>query len=71
MAKMTFWLNRNWRNRLRAYQRKNVAPAYQHFLWPLVGILWFVAISLGYIGFRNYFMEIAAADGHKLNLFPV
>jgi hypothetical protein len=44
---------KSWRNRSRAFMRKKLNPILQDIQWPLLGLIWVIALSLGFIGFKN------------------
>ena len=51
----------NFRNRIRMFRRKRLAPAWQVMKWPVVGGLWVFSFILGFIGFG--IVAEAANDG--------
>jgi len=54
MNSRVFGIKKSWRNRFRAFMRKKLNPILQDIKWPLLGLIWVIALTLGYIGFKNH-----------------
>ena len=47
-----------WRRRIRIFRRKYIRIWWQAYQWPIIGVVAFIALVLGYIGFNKYFIAL-------------
>jgi voltage-gated potassium channel Kch len=49
---------RKWRHRLRTFWRECVQERWRDYRWFVIGGMWLVALSLGYVGFARHFATL-------------